>query len=158
VICYAVNDGAVIEAWAQDQKTAGTIVSLYGDPSSALTKALGLTLKDKGPMGVLGNPRSKRFSMLLENGVMRSINVAASKADPAGDDKPDISLVEKMLEDIDKLEASKEPKPPKVKVDDAIPVGPLHKGFGPPEMVKMDEFCKGKKVVIVGLPGAFTPT
>jgi len=37
-----------------------------------------------------------------------------------------------------------------------IPNVALHKGF-PPAMVKLNDFCKGKKVVLVGLPGAFTP-
>jgi len=38
-----------------------------------------------------------------------------------------------------------------------IPNVAMHKGF-PPEKVKLNDFCKGKKVVLVGLPGAFTPT
>jgi peroxiredoxin len=152
-----VNDGAVMGAWAKDLGTEGSMISLLGDPSSALTRALGLVLKDKGPMGVLGNPRCKRFSLLIEDCVIKSINVAASKSDPAGDEKPDISLVEKMLEDLDKVEAKKEPRPPRVKVGDAVPAVSLHKGF-PPEMLDLKEFCKGKKVVLVGLPGAFTPT
>mmetsp|Transcript_80174 Transcript_80174/g.259757 ORF Transcript_80174/g.259757 Transcript_80174/m.259757 type:complete len:147 (+) Transcript_80174:60-500(+) len=44
-----------------------------------------------------------------------------------------------------------------VKVGDAIPGVSLDKGF-PPEKFNLQEFCKGKKVVLVGLPGAFTPT
>eukprot|EP00971_Amphidinium_carterae_P213959 4246184-Amphidinium_carterae.1 len=44
-----------------------------------------------------------------------------------------------------------------VKVGDAIPDVSLDLGF-PPEPFKLKEFCKGKKVVLVGLPGAFTPT
>jgi len=160
VIVFCVNDGAVMAAWEKEMGAVGSIMSMYGDPSSAVTKALGLVLKDKGPMFKLGNPRCKRFSALVDDGTIKSINVAASKADPAGDDKPDISLVEKMLEDIDMLEAKKEPRPPKVKVGDSIK-GELHKAFPPtvPEnLLKLDEFCKGKKVVLVGLPGAFTPT
>jgi len=162
VIFFSVNDGAVCEAWAKDQgvTAAGSICQILGDPQSKLTKALGIVLKDKGPMSVLGNSRCKRASFLVEDGVIKAINVAASKEDPAGDAKPDVTLVEKMLEDIDKVEARKEPREPrapKVKVGDTIPAVSLHKGF-PPEMVKLDEFCKGKKIVLVGLPGAFTPT
>mmetsp|Transcript_16884 Transcript_16884/g.39273 ORF Transcript_16884/g.39273 Transcript_16884/m.39273 type:complete len:111 (-) Transcript_16884:492-824(-) len=44
-----------------------------------------------------------------------------------------------------------------VKVGDAIPDVSLDKGF-PPEPFKLKEYCKGKKVILVGLPGAFTPT
>merc|ERR1719220_1761042 len=44
-----------------------------------------------------------------------------------------------------------------VKVGDSIPDVSLDKGF-PPTKVNLPLFCKGKKVVLVGLPGAFTPT
>jgi len=44
-----------------------------------------------------------------------------------------------------------------VKVGDKIPAANLDKGF-PPTPVPIQEFCKGKKIVLVGLPGAFTPT
>lgn len=44
-----------------------------------------------------------------------------------------------------------------IKVGDTLPSVPLHDGF-PPEKVDMGEFCKGKNMVLVGLPGAFTPT
>jgi peroxiredoxin len=44
-----------------------------------------------------------------------------------------------------------------IAVGDKIPNVGLDSGF-PPEKVMMGDFCKGKKVVVVGLPGAFTPT
>lgn len=47
---YAVNDGAVMGAWEEDQKTAGTLVDLMGDPRSELTNALDLVLDHPGPM------------------------------------------------------------------------------------------------------------
>jgi hypothetical protein len=40
---------------------------------------------------------------------------------------------------------------------DEIPDVSLHSGF-PPEKVSLPELCKGKLVVLVGLPGAYTPT
>jgi len=44
-----------------------------------------------------------------------------------------------------------------VSVGDPIPAVDMDEGF-PPEKVPLAEYCKGKKVVLVGLPGAFTPT
>ena len=40
---------------------------------------------------------------------------------------------------------------------DAIPAVSLHEDF-PPAFVNLGTYAKGKKLVIVGLPGAFTPT
>jgi len=99
----AVNDGAVMTAWAQDQKTEGTLIRLLGDPRMELTKALGLELTDPGPMGVLGNPRCKRFSMYISNCKIKTLNVAAKPNDPAGDDEPEVSMVDKMLEDLGQM-------------------------------------------------------
>ena len=97
---YAVNDGAVMTAWAKDQGTEGSIITLLGDTRSEFTKALDLVLDHPGPMKKLGNPRCKRFSLLVKDCVVKTVNVAAADDDPAGDDRPDISLVEKMLEDL----------------------------------------------------------
>lgn len=97
VIVYCVNDGAVMTAWAADQGVEGSIISFLGDPRSEMTKALGMVLEHPGPMSVLGNPRCKRFSMLIDDGVIKTINVAEGPDDPAGDDKPDVSLAENML-------------------------------------------------------------
>eukprot|EP00929_Paragymnodinium_shiwhaense_P093345 TRINITY_DN5348_c0_g2_i1.p2 TRINITY_DN5348_c0_g2~~TRINITY_DN5348_c0_g2_i1.p2 ORF type:complete len:136 (+),score=27.90 TRINITY_DN5348_c0_g2_i1:58-465(+) len=44
-----------------------------------------------------------------------------------------------------------------VKIGDNIPAISLDDGF-PPEPFPMADYCKGKKVILVGLPGAFTPT
>jgi hypothetical protein len=44
-----------------------------------------------------------------------------------------------------------------IKVGSPIPNIDLDKGF-PPKKINLTEFTKGKKVVLVGLPGAFTPT
>mmetsp|Transcript_99922 Transcript_99922/g.291462 ORF Transcript_99922/g.291462 Transcript_99922/m.291462 type:complete len:90 (+) Transcript_99922:324-593(+) len=89
-----------MKAWAANQGVMDSIITFLGDPRSELTKALDLVLDAPGPMSVLGNPRCKRFSMLIDDGVIKTINVAASDDDPAGDDNPTVSLVEKMLEDL----------------------------------------------------------
>lgn len=69
--CVAVNDAFVMGAWAKDQKTAGK-VRMLGDGSAAWTKALGLELDlTARGMGV----RMQRFSMLVDDGVVKSFNL-----------------------------------------------------------------------------------
>lgn len=92
VLVYCVNDGAVMEGWAKDQGIEGSMITFLGDPCSELTKALDLVLDAPGPMAVLGNPRSKRFAMVVEDGKITAINVA-------GGDVPDeATFVDAMLE------------------------------------------------------------
>jgi peroxiredoxin len=69
--CVAVNDAFVMGAWGRDQKATGTI-RMMADGSGTLTKALGLEfdLTGKG-MGV----RSQRYSMLVDDGVVKQLNV-----------------------------------------------------------------------------------
>lgn len=45
----------------------------------------------------------------------------------------------------------------RLRAGDEIPDVSLHAGF-PPEKKSLSELCKGKLVVLVGLPGAYTPT
>lgn len=71
IACVAVNDPAVMGAWGKDQKTADK-VTMLADGSGDFARALGLELDlTKGGLGV----RSKRYSMLLDNGVVKSLNV-----------------------------------------------------------------------------------
>jgi peroxiredoxin len=71
--CVSVNDAFVMGAWAREQKTAGK-VRMLGDGSADFAKATGLTLDltAKG-MGL----RSNRYSMLVKDGVVKTINVEA---------------------------------------------------------------------------------
>jgi glutaredoxin/glutathione-dependent peroxiredoxin len=73
VICMSVNDAFVMGAWARDQKTGGK-VRMMGDGSAAYTKALGLEfdLTAKG-LGM----RCQRFSMLVDDGVVKALNIEA---------------------------------------------------------------------------------
>jgi len=73
VWCLAVNDAFVMGAWGRDQKSGGK-VRMMADGSATWTKALGLEL-DLVPRGM--GVRSQRFSMLVEDGVVKSINVEA---------------------------------------------------------------------------------
>ena len=69
--CVAVNDGFVMAHWGRDQKAIGKIRFL-GDGSANWTKALGLELDlNARGMGV----RMNRFSMLVDDGVVKHLNV-----------------------------------------------------------------------------------
>src|SRR5262245_11602006 len=71
--CVATNDAFVMAAWGRDQKTGGKI-RMMGDGSGNWTKALGLELDlTARNMGM----RSQRYSMLVENGVVKKLNVEA---------------------------------------------------------------------------------
>jgi peroxiredoxin len=71
--CVAVNDAFVMGAWGREQKAGGK-VRMMADGSATYTKALGLELDlvARG-MGV----RSQRYSMLVEDGVVKRLNVEA---------------------------------------------------------------------------------
>ena len=69
--CLSVNDAFVMGAWARDQKTEGK-VRMLADGDAAFAKAAGLTLDLNGKgLGL----RSSRYSMLVRNGKVVSLNV-----------------------------------------------------------------------------------
>jgi len=100
VIVYCVNDTAVMDAWAKDQKIDGSIVSFYGDSGSLLTKEIGLELTHAGVMAALGNPRCKRHAMIVDDMEVKEVWVAASEEDPAGDSKPEDTMVDNVLKNL----------------------------------------------------------
>jgi glutaredoxin/glutathione-dependent peroxiredoxin len=72
--CISVNDAFVMGAWGRDQKANGK-VRMMADGSADYVKKLGLTLDlTARGMGV----RSDRFSMLVDNGVVKSVNREAA--------------------------------------------------------------------------------
>ncbi len=69
--CIAVNDAFVMGAWGKDQKCGGK-VRMMADGSATFTKALGLDMDLTGRgMGV----RSQRYSMLVDDGVVKALNL-----------------------------------------------------------------------------------
>ncbi len=69
--CVSVNDAFVMGAWARDQKTAGK-VRMLGDGDATFAKATGLTLDLNGKgLGL----RSNRYSMLVKNGTVVTLNI-----------------------------------------------------------------------------------
>ncbi|EHR69269.1 peroxiredoxin [Burkholderiales bacterium JOSHI_001] len=71
--CVSVNDAFVMGAWGRDQKTAGK-VRMMADGSADFAKATGLTL-DLTARGM--GLRSNRYSMLVVDGVVKTLNVEA---------------------------------------------------------------------------------
>lgn len=71
--CLSVNDPFVMGAWARDQKTMGKI-RMLADGDAAFAKATGLTLDLTGKgLGL----RSNRYSMLVKDGKVVTLNVEA---------------------------------------------------------------------------------
>ena len=69
--CVSVNDPFVMGAWGRDQKT-GSRIRMMADGSADYTRKLGLELDlTARGMGV----RCQRFSMLVDDGVVKSLNV-----------------------------------------------------------------------------------
>jgi len=69
--CVSVNDPFVMGAWGRDQKT-GSRIRMMADGSADYTRKLGLELDlTARGMGV----RCQRFSMLVDDGVVKTLNV-----------------------------------------------------------------------------------
>ena len=71
IVCVAVNDPFVMEAWGKAHAADGK-VRMLADTTGAYTKALGL---DLDLTAALGGVRTKRFSAVVENGVVTKLNV-----------------------------------------------------------------------------------
>jgi peroxiredoxin len=75
ILCVSVNDAFVMQAWGEQQR-AGDKVIMVADGNGDLAKALGLTMDgSKFGMGL----RSSRYSMLIEDGVVRRLNIEPGK-------------------------------------------------------------------------------
>uniref|UniRef100_A0A8C8E3W2 Peroxiredoxin-5 n=1 Tax=Oryzias sinensis TaxID=183150 RepID=A0A8C8E3W2_9TELE len=74
VACISVNDAFVMAAWGKEHGAEGK-VRMLADPTGAFTKAVDLLLDSDQIVQVLGNKRSKRYVMLVEDGVVKKINV-----------------------------------------------------------------------------------
>jgi peroxiredoxin len=82
VICTAVNDIFVLTAWAKATGADGKI-TFASDGSGMFAKAIGLDNDSSAAnMGI----RSKRYAMLVEDGVVKVLNVepAPGKAEVSG--------------------------------------------------------------------------
>ncbi len=73
IACVSVNDVFVMKAWGDDQKVASDVLML-ADGNGEFTRAVGLEL-DASKFGM--GPRSQRYSMLVDDGVVKELNVEA---------------------------------------------------------------------------------
>lgn len=71
IACVSVNDAFVMGAWGEQQGT-GDKVLMLADGNGDFTRALGLEL-DGRKFGM--GQRSQRFSMLVDNGIVKKLNV-----------------------------------------------------------------------------------
>ncbi|MEZ5937125.1 MAG: peroxiredoxin [Hyphomonadaceae bacterium] len=73
IACVSVNDVFVMNAWGKDQQV-GEDVLMLADGNGAFAKSVGLEMDGtKFGMGL----RSQRFSMVIEDGVLKQLNVEA---------------------------------------------------------------------------------
>ena len=88
VICLAVNDPYVMQAWQQSEKALG--IRFVADPFGEFTAAMGMTVDHRNSL--LGT-RSWRYSMLVEDGTIRKMFVEPEE----GDDPFKVSDAQTML-------------------------------------------------------------
>ncbi|WP_087464610.1 peroxiredoxin [Oleiphilus messinensis] len=73
IICISVNDAFVMNAWGKSQNAEEII--MLADGNGEFTKALGLEM-DTGSFGGL---RSQRYAMIVDKGVVTTLNVEQPK-------------------------------------------------------------------------------
>ena len=71
IICLSVNDAFVMEAWGKSQNAEH--VTMLADGGGEFSQAIGLA-KDTGTFGGL---RSGRYSMLVENSIVKALHIEA---------------------------------------------------------------------------------
>ena len=71
IACLSVNDAFVMEAWGKQHQAEGK-VEMLADGNGDFTRAMGLEMDGSGyGMG----KRSQRYAMLVDNGVVKSLNI-----------------------------------------------------------------------------------
>jgi cytochrome c peroxidase len=90
IVCLAVNDPFVMNAWGAANDVAAAGIRMLADPSGAFTDALGM-LHDIPASGLYG--RSRRYAMLVEDGIVARLNPETGRG-------CDISAGETLLEQI----------------------------------------------------------
>lgn len=87
IVCVSVNDPFVMQAWGEAHDVGEKVV-MIADATGDMTRAVGLEL-DLSDFGL--GERSKRYSMIVDDGTVTSINVENSILDH------DVSSVDNLL-------------------------------------------------------------
>lgn len=77
IACISVNDPFVMQAWGKEHGAGGKVMML-ADADGTFTRAIGLSF-DLPDFGLSG--RSERYSMVVEDGVVKTINIEKSVLD-----------------------------------------------------------------------------
>lgn len=73
IICLSVNDAFVMDAWGKSQNAENII--MLADGGADFTKEIGL----EAETGIFGGTRSRRYAMVVEDGMVQVLNVEEPK-------------------------------------------------------------------------------
>ena len=92
IYCVSVNDGFVMNAWAQDQNIEK--VTLIPDGNAYFTRSMGY-LVNKSNLGF--GARSWRYAAVVDNGIIEKLFVEEGMRDNADTDPYEVSAPENVL-------------------------------------------------------------
>ena len=72
IVCVSVNDPFVMKAWGEATGATAAGLHMLADADGTFTKAIGMDFT-ASPAGLIG--RSKRYAMLVEDGMVKALNV-----------------------------------------------------------------------------------
>ncbi|AXY03373.1 peroxiredoxin [Vibrio alfacsensis] len=87
IACVSVNDAFVMQAWGEAQNASE--LTMLGDGDGSFTKELGLEMDTGG----FGGVRSQRYAMIVENGVVTTLNIEEPKTFEASKAETILSLL-----------------------------------------------------------------
>ncbi len=93
IYCVSVNDGFVMNAWAQDQSIEK--VKLIPDGNAYFTRSMGM-LVNKSNLGF--GSRSWRYAAVVDNGIIEKLFVEEGMRDNADTDPYEVSTPEVVLD------------------------------------------------------------
>jgi len=93
IYCISVNDGFVMNAWAQDQNIKN--VKLIPDGNAYFTRSMGMLVR-KSNLGF--GERSWRYAAVVDNGVIEKLFVESGQRDNADTDPYEATTPEAVLQ------------------------------------------------------------